>query len=314
MAHQPVAAVVPVAAPIPVDEHIFLTGRPPLGEYMGFIEAMTVDGQNADRGALANEWRTANDHILELEKQEKGYADNPVIAQVPGSLQASRQNILNNPMFQKAFGLVPADIGIVELDRLVVYQKHINLDYVRTIEARLAKSSSEEAVFRLCLPFDEPTAAVQARRLPNGGFIFVSSSNDLRVMEAVMLEPAQVVGYQPRGPVAGVVGVVVGFTVNCLSAVHAENRLILHNGSHRAFALREMGLTHAPCLIQSVSRRDELPVVIGDPVAKEPDLYLKADRPPLLKDYFDPKLRKLANVPKQSRQVKIVFGSEAIDI
>jgi hypothetical protein len=310
----PLAATAPYSASVPGDEHIFLIGRPPLAEYIGFIQAMTVDGQNADLGALANQWRAANDHILELERKEKGYADNPAIAPVPQNLQASRQKVLDNPMFQKAYGLVPTDIGIIELDRLVVYQKHINLDYVRVIEANLGKSPNEDQVFRLSLPFDETTPAVQVRRLPNGSFVFVSPSNDLRVMDAVILGPAQVAGYQSRGPVAGVVGVVVGFTANCLTAVHADNRLILHNGSHRAFALRNLGLTHAPCLIQRVSRREELPVVLGEPVAKDADLYLKADRPPLLKDYFDPKLRKVERVPKQSRQVKIVFGSEAIDI
>ena len=132
-------------------------------------------------------------------------------------------------------------------------------------------------------------------------------------MDSVILSPTQVSGYQQRGPAAGVVALVVGFTANCLSAIRVENRLILNNGSHRAFALRDMGITHAPCVIQTVSRREELPVV-SEPVSQEPDLYLKADRPPLLKDYFDQKLRKLAKVPRKSRQVKIVFGQEPIDV
>lgn len=41
-------------------------------------------------------------------------------------------------------------------------------------------------------------------------------------------------GYHQRGPVAGVVGLVVRFTANCPSAIHVESRLILNNGSHRA--------------------------------------------------------------------------------
>jgi hypothetical protein len=35
---------------------------------------------------------------------------------------------------------------------------------------------------------------------------------------------------------------------------------------------------------------------------------------PVLKDYFDPKLRKLVHVPRKLRQVKITFGVEQIDV
>lgn len=296
------------------DEHVFLIGRPPLAEYIGFIETMTLDGQNADRGALANEWRAANDHINELEKGERGYADNPGVAELPPSLQPLGQQVMINPMFQRAYAIVPTEIGMIELDRMVVFQKFINLDYVRQIQSKLGTTPSEEEIFDFCLPFDQPVPPFQVRRVAANSYVFVSPSNDLRFMDSVTLLPTQVSGYQARGPIAGVIGLVVGFTANCLSAIHAENRLILNNGSHRAFALRDMGITRVPCVVQNVSRRDELPMVVGEPVSKEPDLYLKTDRPPLLKDYFDPKLRKLAKVPKKSRQVKIAFGQEPIDV
>ncbi len=73
--------------------------------------------------------------------------------------------------------------------------------------------------------------------------MFISPSNDIRFLEPVLLRTDQITGYQPRGVVAGVVGLMVGFTPNCLSVISVENRLILNNGSHRASALREIGIT-----------------------------------------------------------------------
>lgn len=297
------------------DEHVFLIGRPPLGEFLGFIQVGTVDGQNADQGVLAQEWRAANDHIKELEKTEKGIADNPPIERLPDNLGHMREDVLANRMFQKAYSVVPCDIAIVELDRVVVYQKQINLAHVRRIQEQLGKSATPEQLFRTCIPFGQPLPPVQIRRvLPGNAYMFISPSNDLRFMDAMVLRGDQIADYQPRGPVAGVIGLVVGFTANCLSVIHAENRLILGNGSHRAFALRESGITHAPCLVQNVTRREELQAVAGDTVNQDPDLYLKSDRPPLLKDYFDARLTMKAKVPRGNRQVKVVFLQESMDI
>ena len=51
---------------VAADEHVFLIGRPPLGEFLGFVEIMSVDGQSGTRAELAEEWRLANDHIRKL--------------------------------------------------------------------------------------------------------------------------------------------------------------------------------------------------------------------------------------------------------
>jgi len=322
VASQPGASRPPTAEQTPVspvpqvqaDEHVFLIGRPPMGEYLGYIQTQTVDGDKVDPGALANEWRAANDHIHDLEAQEAGWADNPVIADIPKHLEPLRNGAVANPNFHRSYSIVPTSVGIIELDRLVVFQKHINLEYVRLIRETLGQAPSDEDIFRFCLPFGQPRPGVQLRRVAQNSFIFVSPSNDLRFLDCTVLQPTQVSGYQPAGPMVGAVALVVGFGANCLSALHVEKRLILQNGSHRAFALRDAGITHVPCVIQTVSRREELPVIATDPVNQEPDLYLKAPRPPLLKDYFDPRLRKLVMVPKQNRQVKITFGVETIDV
>src|SRR5712692_1275041 len=112
-----------------VDEHVFLVGRPPLGEYLGFITTLAVGGNAIPQGALAAEWRKANDHVRKLETDEAGWADKPEIKAVPNSQEQLAKEVYADPVFQRSFQVVPTDIGIVQLDRLVVFQKSINLTY-----------------------------------------------------------------------------------------------------------------------------------------------------------------------------------------
>ncbi|HEY6221996.1 MAG TPA: hypothetical protein VIX13_05620, partial [Candidatus Eisenbacteria bacterium] len=65
------------------------------------------------------------------------------------------------------------------------------------------------------------------------------------------------------------------------------------------------GHTHVPCLIQHVSRRDELEAIGQDEVNANPDRYLRAARPPILRDYFDEQLRLVANAKPTVRQVQV---------
>jgi hypothetical protein len=78
--------------------------------------------------------------------------------------------------------------------------------------------------------------------------------------------------------------------------------------------LRSAGVTHAPCLIQTLTRRDELDVVGVQELNEKPDAFLADPRPPLLKDYFDPQLRMIVHVPSKNRQVRVVLQSEQVDV
>lgn len=297
-----------------VDEHVFLVGRPPLGEFIGFVSSLAVQDQTADQGALAEEWRRANDYIQQLKEKEAGWSDAPEIIDPSPSLSGLCAKVYEDPIFRRSFSIVPSSVGFVELDRLVVYQKHINLEYVHKIQNDVGEALTEEAIFRTCLPFDHPQPPVTGLRISNNAYVFASPSTDLRFLEPTLLDSSQIVGYQPQGPVSGVIGLVVGFGSNFLNALFAEGRLILNNGSHRAYALRDLGVSHVPCIIQHISRRDELQVIGPRALNRSPDVFLKSPRPPVLKDYFDPKLRKVLSVPRRRRQVKITYAVEQIDV
>jgi len=297
------------------EEHVFLMGRPPLEEYLGFMMTEPGGAETANIGQLATEWREANDHIKTLQASEKTLADNPSIEPIPTQLASAVADLMVNPVVQRSYAIVPFDIGMVELDRLVVFQKHIDLGYVRQIQDRLRPNLSDEAIFKLCLSSDHPIVPYKVRRIAQNQFSFVSVSNDLRLMGIFNLKPDQISGLPPVGVPVSIIAAVVGYGVNFLSAMSVENRLVLFNASHRAYALRELGIKHAPCLIQRVTRREELnAVAAGTDLLQNTDSYLKEPRPPMLKDYFDPKLRKVVRLPSKARQVRIGVGTEISDI
>jgi len=127
------------------------------------------------------------------------------------------------------------------------------------------------------------------------------------------IKPSQLFQHAGGRPVA-ILGLAVGYGSNFLNVIHVENRLVLGNGSHRAYALRDLGVNQIPCLIQRVTRRDELDLVASGDFASSPDRYLKSPRPPMLRDYFDPALRKIVPVYRKNRVVRVQFGIEQTDI
>jgi len=289
------------------DEYIYLLGRPTLGKFLRFMSQQSADPASKDEGALTDEWRSAHEHVGTLEKDEAGIADYPPIGRLDSRLEAVRNELLRDPLIVHSFNTVSTNIVMVELDRLVVYQKHIDLAHICRVKDKLGPAPGDEEIFRLCLPADHPQPPMKWARVHNNSYVFMSPSNDLRFLRVMPLQTQHITNYPPPGTLAGVVGVAVGFGSNFLNAIQAENRLILNNGSHRAYALRDLGFTHAPCIVQFVSCRDELEVVASSDLRENPDLYLKHPRPPMLRDYFDPKLRKITLVRRRLRQVTVKF-------
>jgi hypothetical protein len=291
---------------VATDQVVYLLGRPPIQDFLGFVSQQAPGLHN--QRALMDEWRLANDHIRDLEEQEVGWADGHPPSALGDDLLPFAAEVEGNLNVQQSFAL-PTSIGIVELDRVVVFQKFINLRYVAELQEQLGTNPSPEALFRFSLPADPAMPPMQWRNVGNG-FVFTSPSGDFRALDMTVLNPAQVLNYVPGGFPSAIVALVLGHGINFLQVISAEGRLILGNGSHRAFALRDMGITHVPALIQSVSRRDELPLVGSAELVQQPDQFLTAPRPPVLKDYFDEDLRKVLDIPRSGTQVRVAVAVE----
>ena len=290
------------------DEMLYLAGRPSLGGFVRYVRNHAHGPP--DKGALVDQWRSARGYVAALERSEPGAADRPTMGRLGPRYQPLLEEFFKNPLVRHTFNTVPTDIVLVPLDRLVVYQKHIDLTFVRQLRERLGDPRDEEAVFRACLLNDHPRPPVTWSGVARDRFVFLSPSNDLRYLGATPLTPDQLSGWGPRGAVVGVVGIAVGFGTNFLNALYVGDRLILNNGSHRAYALRESGVTRVPCVVQHIPDRDALEAVAPKHVLRRPELYLDHPRPPMLRDYFDPRLRTTFRAHRRVRQVTVRFQVE----
>jgi hypothetical protein len=289
----------------PIREEVWLLGQPPLQEYLDFIHdrAMTP----SDPRLLWDEWRRANDYYHELEIAEAGAADEIECRDLDPAMAGLADQLQANDRFRHAFDTLPTTFGMLELDRLVVYQPHVTRQFVDALQARLGPEPSPQALFQFCLPTTKPQADVRVQRAGSRRYIFSSESTDFRFREAVVLKPEQIGGVADLGAASDILGLMIGFGSNFLNVVRSDNRFVLHNGYHRACALRALGIKYAPCIIQTVTRKDELAVAASDTVFDRAAFYFKAARPPLLKDFFDPKIRKVVPVKRARQVVEVSF-------
>ena len=295
------------AAPKPqtdTNENLYLIGRPTLKQFLRFVKDNAVHPPSS--GELIEEWQAANRIVRALDKVEAGIADKPSIQPVDPENKLLLE-FLQAPLVRHSFNTVPTEVAYIELDQLVVYQHHIDLTFVQKLKNQLGQSPSEEEIFRTCLPCQPFSPPVKWSRTHRNTFVFMSPSDDMRFLGSMSLEPENITDYPPPGNLAGVVGLAVGFGSNFLNAIYAEKRLILNNGSHRAYALRDLGIARVPCIVQHISSRDELSVLASTAITDAPNFYLQDPRPMMLKDYFDPRLRKVMPVHRRLRQVTVKF-------
>jgi hypothetical protein len=288
-------------------ELVWLLGQPHLADYLDFVSAKAIGGAAIPPQRLADEWRAANDHYYELEQSEAGDADRLDCRPLPPEMRPLARKVRAHPWFREAFGTLPTRILMVELDRLIVSQTHIERPFSDALCGGLGPAPDPEALFRFCLPLDRPSPPVRVQRLSSDRYLFASGSTDFRAHAARLMGPDDLKRLVSFGPISSALVLPVGFGCNFMSAVRSGGRAVLQNGYHRAYALRALGISHAPCIVTDVTRKDELKVAAGEPVSDDPEFYFAAKRPPLLRDYFDPKIVKVLPIVRMETVIEVEF-------
>ncbi|WP_336490607.1 hypothetical protein [Methylobacterium nigriterrae] len=285
----------------------WLLGQPGLQDFLGYVEDHTVGAPAVSRSELVDEWRAANDYYHHLELNEAGVADAVEVRDLDADYADLVEEVRADPRYRRAFDKLPTRFAMVELDRLVVAQSHIDLDHAERLVARADDLLSAEALFRFCQPLGDFEAPVEVQKAGPRRYLFTSASSDLRFHECLLLKPQDLAEHVAFGSVSGAIALVVGFGSNFLSVVQSDTRLLLHNGHHRAYALRAMGIRYAPCIVQTATRGEELGLLASSKVMASPSFYFRAARPPLLKDFFEPRLRKVLQVRRTSQVIELSF-------
>jgi hypothetical protein len=298
---------------IPTDEYLLLTGRPPIADFVRFMKRKSIGGETADDVMLAREWADANGRVRDVERTEAGFADTAEPPGLDSRIERYANEELARSTERSSLAFLPYRWAMVELDRLVVYQKFINLNFAEQILRSLPTHPSEEELIQTALGNMHRPPPIQVTQQDGNSFSFVSSSNDLRVLSVAPVDAKDIPEHRARHGTSKMLGVFVGYSSNVLKAVRIANRTVLTNGSHRAYALRKLGLTHVPCVVQ-MARPDQLELLGWSEMTQHIDQYLTAPRPSLFKDYFDERLYRLVPVHRRGQliQVEVTIRESAV--
>lgn len=270
---------------------LWLMGQPSLDELLDFVQQDVVGGADLPRHELAAEWRCANDRFHALEREEAGAAEKVRLRNLSRAMKPRAERLRADPRHRGAFDAVPTRIAMVELDRLIVSRTDIAVEPHASIPADL---------FDFCLPLEPPSPALRIVRIAGGRFLFACPGDELEAGDATLLD-APALAALPGKPAIGGIVLPVSLASPLMGAVHSDKRLVLTNGHRRALALRAAGIAFAPCLIHEVTRTDELALVAREAVVERPEFYFRAKRPPLLRDFFDPRLvRRFQTRPRET--------------
>jgi hypothetical protein len=287
------------------EELVWLLGQPHLSDYLDFVRDKVVGGDRMSPRRLADEWRAANDHYHELETAEAGIADTAQCLPLPKALRPLAKALDRYRYFRDTYDTLPTEIRMVELSKLIASQSSVSCGFSGALARGLGASPEPEALFHFCLPTERPQPAVRARKVASDRWQFTSDSTDFRLHRALVLDPAQIADLATFGPAAQVLAFPVGFGSNFLSVVKSDSRLLLQNGYHRAYTLLAAGITHAPAVVQTVTRKDELHLAANEEVVSNASFYFLAARPPLLRDYLDPRIGKKLLVHRMQTTIEI---------
>ena len=289
-------------------------GATRLADFINFVRERTVGGRGLDRAELGDRWRDASDVYDELEGSEAGAADKPQALPLSASLQAHVDELVQLPSFQSTFSSVPVAFGMVELDKLVAYQHHLMLSSVDKMLAEVARPVSDETLAGLCLPLTAADASFKLAHEGGEKFVFVSDTHDTRFLGARLVQPSDIKGFAVNGHAQAVIALGVGFTTNVLNVVRYGGRLVLNNGYHRAWALRQMGVTHAPCLIQVCRHWEDVGLVGNREIYENGEVYFSAARPPMLRDFGNPALTRCFPARRLRREIRISYEVDSIQL
>lgn len=304
------------AASDPPYRTLHLLGFEGLARYVEQVQRYAAPGDAAcSDEALISDWRAAQ---ASLATQAAAQADAPLpdgapAAPLPQGLAERMQAVLARPEVQASFSQVPVAPAWVEIDSLVAYQREIDLDKADALAARLGPDPDIGRCFDLAFGEGEPAAPADWRllRQKRSAWEFGSDSHDFRYLGAQLFDPALLPALVVDGRAVAAVALLLGYSANLVSVLKLGQRLVLHNGYHRVYALRRLGVTRVPCLVEVLTSGEELAMVADEEIVEQAGLYFDAPRPPRFRDFFDPALVRVHARPPLRRQVRLAISVDS---
>ncbi len=296
-----------------LDPTLLLKGLFPLPKFVRFVRERCPPG-SFDEAALVADWRTARSEVLRLRQDQADDADAIAVHALPEEMMPLADQTLRQPSMHRMTSVLPRAWQMVDIDRLVVFQECINLRHIDQLAATLSAAPTAQEVMQLVTRCGDHAHPEVRFTQSDGSYTFASTSNDLRFLDVATIDPASITGYEPFGAASHAVVIYLGFSDNLISATRFGSRIILTNGSHRLYLLRKLGFRHAPCLVTDATDSDLSEVLLPAAVKQDRAFYLSSPRPPLFKDYVDPRLTCVVPVTRKHYALRAKLDLQRITV
>ncbi len=211
------------------------------------------------------------------------------------------EGLAQNPLLKTAFAPHTWSVKVVDLRRIIAFQKAVNVDGLEERVRPVIDDPSMLAEF--CLPGEQPVP-------PQGligdvdqkGYTISSLNPNLRIagtqVQQVLVAPEE--GMQPMSMLA--VTFLVSMGTSYLQVAHYNGRDFLRDGYHRAAALLHAGINEVPCVYIEAKNFEE---VGANPATMLSYEVLFGDRPPLLGDFWDDSVAADVEQPAARKAVRL---------
>jgi hypothetical protein len=233
-------------------------------------------------------------------------------------LQEIESHLNANPFFQ----VTPHTIKLVEIDKLIALQSHINVERVKGFAKLVKKDSTISELLDFCLVPRKTNSKIEVSLVAQNSYMFCSDDEDIRLANPEIQElPKFDDPISKENCPALVLKVICGdpfiYVIKTYSQMPTQFGMVKHyqltlqNGFHRAYLLRSLGFTHMPCIVIEPVSSNETQLLTGNwPPEKLQQTTML--RPPLLKDFFNHDVSETVKVRKRKTCWKISWVAERI--
>jgi len=276
-------------------------------------------GNTFDENTAAHHsgWKTRNDFALNtLPKIDQYRPSDDVVSDIRGSeskLKEKRDKVRLHPPYD----VIQFEFKLVDVTRVVPAQLRIDLQRVEAVSKLIGKKIDFDGLLDICLDTEahevEVTKRFVGQTLQNYAQLTTDADVRLRGVELRDVPLSEPGGGPLRpGKAKGLVFLlslgdpfIMAFRFHIIKYDSASGKevnvpyVILANGYHRAYALWQAGWRKLPCVFADISVQ-ELKAFVPDPDAVLAFASGFA-RPPLFKDFFEPKLTMNFHVPHRKK-------------
>ncbi len=278
----------------------------PRPAFTNWVNAECTDEEKKRLSEILDSWSNARKKFSDIIRSDSGSGKTINISDISKEYSKKIKEILDEPTFKSTFNQMPIEFKVVEIDKLVSLQDSVRLGYIKKlIESFPAKPTFDELI-DICLSVNKSTSEVSELVLGNT-VTYTSDNADLRflgMMPWTVARP-ELVRQNLGGVLATSTLLVLGFGASPVNVLNVNGRMVLNNGFHRVYALRQMGVTHIPVIVQKVINPSlDIPSIYGRNLK---EYMFNAERLPLIKEYFDDELTITLKTKIKRKAIKITL-------